>query len=157
MDKIKLKLNICGTTFTISSDDSEEYMYSIGEQVDKKIKGFLDKNPEISSLMAAELAALEYCDLLNKTDLKVENLKNKEELYLKEITELNDTIELKNLELEDMNLKIQKYEENIKQLESKINNVQIPSNEELVTESKAIDENIENESNFFTTFSMING
>lgn len=104
----KININICGTSYTISSDDAEEYMCAISGQVDKKMKNILDKSPKISTLMSAELVALEYCDLLNKATVKLENLYKSLQESAKKISDLQETIELKNLEIDELNEKLSK-------------------------------------------------
>ena len=120
MEKCKVKLNICGTDYTITSDDTEEYMYSIGEEVDRKIRSTLEKNPRLSSLMAAQLTALNYCDLLYKSSINIENFKKQIDEYLKQIDDLNETLELKNMEIEELNLDLKKYEDNLTNTEQKV-------------------------------------
>lgn len=155
MEKNKIKLNICGTNYTITTDDTEEYMLAIGEQVDRKIKSTMDKNPTISTLMGAELVALEYCDLLNKASVNIEDLSQREAELLKEIKELKENLELKNLEFDELTAKLKEYEELFNT--EAVNEVPVDAEapQEIITQVTTDDEIAENESEIFTTYSTI--
>ena len=51
----RVKLNICATDYTVTSEDPEEYMRSIGAEVDHAMRVLLDSDPRISTTMAAVL------------------------------------------------------------------------------------------------------
>ncbi|NLJ32108.1 MAG: cell division protein ZapA, partial [Clostridiales bacterium] len=57
MSRNKIKLNICGCEIVIGSDDSENYIHSIGDEVEKAMEEIMDKNERISVTMASVLAA----------------------------------------------------------------------------------------------------
>lgn len=154
MDKCKVKLNICGTSYTVTSDDTEEYMFSIGEKVDKKVKDILSKNPHFSVLMAAELAALEYCDLLSKSNINIENLRKELNGYTDSLNDLKESLEIKNLEIDDLNNKIKDYENRLKLFERK-NEALDSESKKIVTESKECDENNIKEEKVFSEINKL--
>lgn len=155
MSKSKVKLSICGTNYTISSDDTEEYMYAVGEKVDKKIKDILDKNPKLSVLMAAELAALEYCDLLDKSSINIENLKKQLDENLRDLNELKETLAIKNLELDDANTKLKDFESKIKKFEEeKLFSFKKAANE-IVIHAKPELETVESDCEIFADFNKL--
>ena len=43
MDKTKVKLRICDIDCTITSDDNEEYVRTIGDEIDRAISAVLKK------------------------------------------------------------------------------------------------------------------
>ena len=152
MNRSKVKLNICGTSYTINSDDTEEYMYLVGDKVDKKIKSILEKNPKLSTLMAAELAALEYCDLLNKSGISIENLKKQLDESLKELSNLKETLDIKNLELDDTKTKLKDCESKIKELEEESKSSENISNNKIVIRARPEFEVVENDNEIFADF-----
>lgn len=66
MSKNRIKLNICGSECVISSDDSESYVRSIGDEVEKAMEDITSKNERVSITMAAIITALRYCDEAHK-------------------------------------------------------------------------------------------
>lgn len=136
MEKNTVKLNICGADYTITSEDSHDYVLSIGNDVDLKIKDIIEKNPKISITMASTLAALEYCDCSNKSCIKIDNLnskineyssqistlKSKNEIALSEVDSLKAKINELNLQIsraDKVEIQIKKYAKDIVDLQNK--------------------------------------
>lgn len=85
MEKTKVKLSICGSDYILTSEESESYIRSVGEIVDKKMNDILSKNSKISVSMASVLSSLEFCDESLKSKEKIENLEGQ----IKRFTEEN--------------------------------------------------------------------
>lgn len=64
--KNKVRLKICGSQFLITADESQQYIQKIAGIVDKRIKHLADSDPKLSVQMATIVAALNYCDQLEK-------------------------------------------------------------------------------------------
>lgn len=64
--KTKVRLKICGNQFLITADESEQYIQKIAKIVDERIKYLDDSDPKLSLHMATIVAALNYCDELEK-------------------------------------------------------------------------------------------
>ncbi len=64
--KTKVRLKICGSQFLITADESEQYIQKIAKMVDEQIKYLDNSDPKLSLQMATIVAALNYCDLLEK-------------------------------------------------------------------------------------------
>lgn len=109
MEKSRVKLNIYGSDYIITSEDSESYVRMVGEKVDEKLRSILTKNPKISVSMAAVLLSLDFCDEVQKLQEKVQNLRN----------QLNDY----ELETACYKEKCEEAEEKILDLKRKINNL----------------------------------
>lgn len=84
MRKNKVVLTICGMELSLLSDDSVEYVKATGRMVDDKIKKMIDGNNRLSVAMAAIVAALDYCDELQKTNGSIDNLRAEIKQYLEE-------------------------------------------------------------------------
>lgn len=65
-EKNRVKLKINGSEFVIIADESDEYIQQIAKAVDKRIKELSENDPKLSISMATILAALNYCDELEK-------------------------------------------------------------------------------------------
>lgn len=64
-DQNKIRIKICGSEFLIKAEESGEYIKRIAKSVDTRINDFA-KAPQMSTSMASILAALNYCDELEK-------------------------------------------------------------------------------------------
>ncbi len=84
LGKNRIKLNICGCECILSSDDSESYIRSVGDEVQKSIDDIMAKNERISVTMAAVIAALSYCDDCRKASASAENLRKQIKDYLED-------------------------------------------------------------------------
>lgn len=64
--KTKVRLKICGNQFLITADESEQYIQKIAKIVDERINYLHDSDHKLSLHMATIVAALNYCDQLEK-------------------------------------------------------------------------------------------
>ena len=64
--KNKVRLKICGSQFLITADESRQYIQKIAGIVDKRIKQLSDSDQKLSVQMATIVAALNYCDQVEK-------------------------------------------------------------------------------------------
>lgn len=107
LSKNRIKLNICGCECVVSSEDSEGYMRSVGEKVQKTIEAMLDRNERISITMAAISAALSYCDDANKAADAAENLRTQIKDYLEDSSHARLEAEESRREIERLKREIQ--------------------------------------------------
>ena len=80
----KVKLNVCGTDYYITSDDEEGYIRSIGDEVDQRMNSLLGENSRVSTTMAAVLCALSYADDCHKANDSAANLRAQIKEYLED-------------------------------------------------------------------------
>ncbi|MCL2486161.1 MAG: cell division protein ZapA [Oscillospiraceae bacterium] len=80
----KVKLNICGSEYYITSEDEEIYIRSIGDEVDKRMTEMLEGNARVSTTMAAVLCALSYADDCHKANDAADNLRAQIKEYLED-------------------------------------------------------------------------
>ena len=67
MELTKVRLQIAGSNYVISTTDSESYVHELAERLDKDMKDILESAPSASVTQAAVLAALDYLDELQKS------------------------------------------------------------------------------------------
>lgn len=65
-EKNRVKLKITGSEFVIIADERAEYIQKIAKMVDSRINDLAENDPKLSTSMATILAALNYCDELEK-------------------------------------------------------------------------------------------
>ena len=74
IEKTRVKLRIVGSEFVVSADEDKDYIVKISNMVDSKIKEILRESDSMTVAMAAILAALNYCDELEKEKIITEEL-----------------------------------------------------------------------------------
>ncbi len=82
--KSKVRLNICGTDYYITSDDDESYIRAIGDEVDTRMSEMMTENDRISTTMAAVLCALTYADEQHKATAAADSLRAQIKDYVQE-------------------------------------------------------------------------
>lgn len=100
MEKNKIKLRICGSEYIIGSEDDPEYVSSLGEELDAKMKELLAKNNRLSVTQAAILCALDYADAFKKADTSAENLRSQIQDYLEDAARARTDSEITKREAE---------------------------------------------------------
>lgn len=107
MSKNRIKLNICGTEFVITSDDSESYVHSVGDEVEKAMEELTDKNERISITMAATITALNYCDESHKASRAADNLRSQIKDYLEDSSRARTEAEESKKEIDRLKKELQ--------------------------------------------------
>lgn len=115
-DKTRVKLKIIGSEFVVSADEDKSYIVKISNMVDQQIKDILGQSNSMSIAMAAILAALNYCDELEKEKIITQELLKRteasESLANKIITEL-DYLRVENEQLREEKLGLHKIIEDM--------------------------------------------
>lgn len=86
--KNRVKLNIGGIEIAVLSDESEEYVLGVGQEVDRRIKSQLTTNPSMSVTTAAIITALDLCDEYRKSTAAQDNLRVQMKNYLEDSAKL---------------------------------------------------------------------
>lgn len=107
MSKNKVKLNICGSECVIGSDDSESYVRSIGDEVEKAMAGIMEKDERISVTLAAIITALSYCDESHKAASSADNLRSQIKDYLEDSSRARTEADESKREIDRMRREIQ--------------------------------------------------
>lgn len=117
MDNSKVTVKINGAEYTLMGDQSEDYLFSIANYVDKRLKETLTANPRHSTTSAAVLTAItladEYFDLKKKyaqaqesAHVPEEQLKKLNQTYnelMGRFKELNDEYEKSQGSIDELN------------------------------------------------------
>jgi cell division protein ZapA len=101
MEKTKVRLQICGTEYTISSaEDDADYMRSLGAELDAKMHELQEENPRLSITQCAVLCALDYLDAFKKAESGAENLRSQIQDYLEDAARARTDSEITKRELD---------------------------------------------------------
>ena len=80
----KVKVNICGRSYTLSTGESEEYVTRLAARLDARINRFMDENPGASLLSAAVMTALELSDDASRNEGDADNFRSQLKTYAEE-------------------------------------------------------------------------
>lgn len=83
-EKKKIRIRVADNVFTVLSAEEEQYTQVLAAAVDSNIKDIC-RSAHTSVTGAAVLAALNYCDDLNKATREAEELKKRLNAYLEQI------------------------------------------------------------------------
>ncbi len=121
MQKNRVKVNIAGSSYIVLSEENEDYIRNISEDVDEKIKDIKKSSTDISSLMAAILTAMDFCDFYKKSESASAEFKKQNQNYIN----ANESLRKENSELRkrlsEMEMKLQAI--SIKNINNSINRV----------------------------------
>ena len=85
MSKNKIKFTICNMPCSLISDDTEDYVLSVGKEVEKAIEDITRQNGWASTAMAAVIAALNFCDSSHKANETADHLRAQVKDYVEEL------------------------------------------------------------------------
>ena len=71
----KVTLNICGTDYVVTTDETPGYMQELGAQLDTRIRNVMNSNERISMVMATVMTALMQADEAKKALQSADNLR----------------------------------------------------------------------------------
>ena len=80
----KYKLNICGSEYTISSDEPAGYMQELAAQVDTTMRNLLNSSDRITLVQAAILTAMMNADAAKKAGDSANNLRDQMKDFISE-------------------------------------------------------------------------
>ena len=107
----KIRLEICGATYVVSSTDTEPYVTELAQRLDKNMNEILEVNPSASVTTAAVLCALEYLDEWQKSTLGADNMRAQIKDYLEDAARAKMQAEEYRQELEKLKQQIQDLQE----------------------------------------------
>ena len=84
MPVTKVKLTICGSSYIVSTTDSEEYVNQLAERLDNDMTEIMTQNPSASEAASAVISALSYLDELNKNASSTDNMRAQIKDYLED-------------------------------------------------------------------------
>lgn len=106
MNKNRIQVRIGGASYTIVTEDDEEYVENLAEAVDRNIKEVCNANPTLSVTQAAVLVALDQADACKKASASSDNLRVQIKDYLEESARARMEVEVARREVERLNREI---------------------------------------------------
>ena len=84
MDPNKVKLEICGSSYVVSTNDAEEYLLGLAERLDRDMNQIMIDTPNASVTAAAVITALAYLDEAEKSAFGADNMRGQIQGYLED-------------------------------------------------------------------------
>lgn len=98
----KVRLEICGSSYTVSTNDSDEYLLDLAEKLDTDMKEVLAQAPNASVTSAAIITALGYLDQAAKNASGADNMREQLQNYLEDAAKAKSEAEKYRRELEQL-------------------------------------------------------
>ena len=73
----KVRLTICGSSYVISTNESEDYMQNLAERLNLDMNELMSSSNSVSITTAAIMTALNYRDELEKASGSADNMRSK--------------------------------------------------------------------------------
>ena len=86
--KNKITVELCDKEYSLLSDETEEYVQSLAEEINKMIDEIAYKNLRISKSDAAVLTCMNLCDKNRKLADNNDNMRQQITMYIEDIAEL---------------------------------------------------------------------
>ncbi len=113
MEKNKVNLKICGSTYTIVTEDDPEYVENLGELIDKEMKLVSQNAPSLSMTQCAVLVALDQADACKKSTALSDNLRAQIKDYLEDASRARMEVDVARREIERLNREISNLREKL--------------------------------------------
>lgn len=110
--KNRVRLNICGTEYVISSDEPEAYVLELGAELDRSMRSLMNGDPRLSTTMAAVLTAITIEDEARKATASADNLRSQIKEYLSDNARARSEAEDARREAERLRAELQELKRN---------------------------------------------
>ncbi len=102
----KVKLDICGSSYIVSTTDSEEYMLNLADKLNQDMEQLMGQNRSVSTITAAVISALTYLDELEKLNNGTDNMRAQIKGYLEDAAAAKLEVERAKKEIERLRREI---------------------------------------------------
>lgn len=110
MSSKKVRLEICGSSYVVSTNDSEEYLLELAERLDEDMKKIMLEAPNASVTSAAVISALGYLDEASKSAFGADNMRAQIQDYLEDAAKAKMAAEEARREVERLRRELSHYE-----------------------------------------------
>ena len=86
----KVRLTICGSSYVISTNESEDYMQNLAERLNLDMNELMSSSTSVSITTAAIMTALNYRDELEKASGSADNMRRQIKDYLEDAASRQD-------------------------------------------------------------------
>lgn len=109
MPSQKVRLEIAGSSYVVSTNDSEEYLVALAERLDADMKKIMQEAPNASVTSAAVISALGYLDESAKNAFGADNMRVQIQDYLEDAAKAKMAAEEARREAEKLRNELEYY------------------------------------------------
>ncbi len=106
MEKNRVNLKICGSSYSILTEDDPDYVEELGEIIDKEMRTTSQEAPSLSLTQCAVLVALDQADACKKATASADNLRAQIKDYLEDSARARMEVDVARREIERLNREI---------------------------------------------------
>ena len=106
MEKNKVHIKICGSSYTIITEDDPDYVEELAEAIDSEMKQISAESPSLSTTQCAVLVALDKADACKKATASADNLRAQIKDYLEDSARARMEVDVARREIERLNREI---------------------------------------------------
>lgn len=110
MSTHKVKLEICGSSYVVSTNDPEEYIMGLAERLDADMDKLMKQTPNASVTAAAVITALGYLDEAEKNASGADNMRAQIQDYLEDAAKARLEAENARRDVERLRREVAYYE-----------------------------------------------
>lgn len=110
MPSQRVKLEICGSSYVVSTNDSAEYLLGLAEKLDADMNQVMIDTPNASVTAAAVITALGYLDEAEKNAFGADNMRAQIQDYLEDAAKARLAAEEARAEAERLRRELAYYE-----------------------------------------------
>lgn len=110
MPSRKVRLEIGGSSYVVSTNDSEEYLLGLAERLDRDMNQIMVETPNASVAAAAVITALGYLDESERSAFGADNMRAQIQDYLEDAAKAKMAAEEAKREVERLRLEVARYE-----------------------------------------------
>ncbi len=109
----KIRVEICGTRYVISSNERTEYVKRLANTIENKVKNIMDSSPTTTLNDAYFLTMLSYADLYEKSEQNADHIRSQLTEYLEDSTKAKLEVDELKKENEKLRREIEILRQNI--------------------------------------------
>ena len=100
MEKNRVSIKICGSSYTIVTEDDPAYVEELAELIDSEMKSVGQSSPTLSTTQCAVLVALDQADACKKATASADNLRAQIKDYLEDSARARMEVDVARREIE---------------------------------------------------------
>lgn len=112
MSSHKVRIEVCGSSYVVSTNDSEEYLVSLAERLDRDMNKIMAEAPNASVTAAAVITALAYLDEAEKSAFGADNMRSQIQGYLEDASKARQAAEEARREVNRLLHELNHYQQN---------------------------------------------
>ena len=105
----KVRVEICGRSFFLTSGDDPDYLIKIAKKIDKSVSALMKNNVGVSFEQAVVLIALKYCDDYEKNNKRHEKRSKEDEDLGKRLVEYSKELTRATTKIKALEKELAKY------------------------------------------------